>query len=186
MKSVRILPFSAAKGKGNAVRKGVEAANGDYVMFMDADFATDLSALKTALPLLSERCLVVGSRGNKASKVSQRVSPFRNILSWGSRFLIKAMFGLKGISDTQCGWKIADSKTAKSIAKRQRIPGGAFDVEWLWYCKLNGIPYREIPVLWTDQEGSTITHPVRDAARFFRDIVDVRTHKRLYVESEAK
>jgi hypothetical protein len=47
---VKLLPYEDKPGKGWAVKKAIEAADGDYVLFMDADLSTDLHAFDTIKP----------------------------------------------------------------------------------------------------------------------------------------
>ena len=44
--------YDENRGKGGAVKQGILDSTGDYILFMDADLSTDLSAIDTLLPLL--------------------------------------------------------------------------------------------------------------------------------------
>ena len=56
------------KGKGNAVRKGIEVADGDYITFQDADLEYDPNDFKKFLKLINmvKPDLIIGSRFNYA------------------------------------------------------------------------------------------------------------------------
>ena len=56
------------RGKGNAVKKGLEVADGDYITFQDADSEYDPSDFKKFLNLINmvEPDLIIGSRFNYA------------------------------------------------------------------------------------------------------------------------
>ena len=56
------------KGKGNAVKKGLEVADGDYITFQDADLEYDPDDFKKFLNLINmvEPDLIIGSRFNYA------------------------------------------------------------------------------------------------------------------------
>ena len=56
------------RGKGNAVKKGLEVADGDYITFQDADLEYDPSDFKKFLNLINmfEPDLIIGSRFNYA------------------------------------------------------------------------------------------------------------------------
>ena len=46
---VTALSYDDNRGKGGAVKYGIENAKGDYVLFMDADLSTDLEAINRML-----------------------------------------------------------------------------------------------------------------------------------------
>ena len=56
------------RGKGNAVKKGLEVADGDYITFQDADLEYDPNDFKKFLNLINmvEPDLIIGSRFNYA------------------------------------------------------------------------------------------------------------------------
>ena len=63
-----LISYTTNKGKGNAVKKGLESAYGDYVTFQDADLEYDPSDFKKFLNLINmfEPDLIIGSRFNYA------------------------------------------------------------------------------------------------------------------------
>jgi glycosyltransferase involved in cell wall biosynthesis len=63
-----LISYTTNKGKGNAVKKGLESADGDYVTFQDADLEYDPSDFKKFLNLINmfEPDLIIGSRFNYA------------------------------------------------------------------------------------------------------------------------
>ena len=83
-------------------------------------------------------------------------------------------------SDTQCGFKCIESKLAKEIVKRQIINGFAFDVEYLYIAKLNGEKTYEIPVIWRDDRGSTVS-PFKSSMKFLKDMKVVKKNKKNYL-----
>src|SRR3989344_312412 len=50
------------QGKAETVKKGVEEAKGDYILFTDFDQATPISELEKLMPYFSEYDIVIGSR----------------------------------------------------------------------------------------------------------------------------
>lgn len=67
----RFISNAVNGGKGSVIKDGFKAAEGEYVLFMDADLATDLSAIKKALAVFEEQsfCAVVGSRKHRQSHI---------------------------------------------------------------------------------------------------------------------
>ncbi|MEK7556436.1 MAG: glycosyltransferase, partial [Patescibacteria group bacterium] len=65
---IRVLHHAVNQGKGAAVRSGVMAAQGDYVVFMDADGATPIAELPRMVAALAEADIGVGSRWMEGAK----------------------------------------------------------------------------------------------------------------------
>jgi dolichyl-phosphate beta-glucosyltransferase len=180
-KRVRLVPYESQKGKGHNVKRGIEAATGDYVMFMDADLSTDLNAVKKIIPIIGTADCFIGSRHCKGAMILSRQTALRRIISWCSRKLIKAEFRFKGISDTQCGYKLFRNGVAKMLAAKQKDDGFAFDVEYLYILSLNGYAIKEIPVRWSDDPDSTISHPFRTSVGFWKEMRKIKRAKASYV-----
>lgn len=179
---VRFLPFDPQRGKGRAIRRGIEAADGDYVLFMDADFATDLHGLDPYIHELNKYDCLIGSRQAKGAVIVNKRTLKRRFISWCSRILIKMMFHFKNITDTQCGFKLFKTSIAKKMAAKQIVDEFAFDVEYLYYYKLNGYQYAEFPVRWTDDLDSTIKSPYKAGMAFYKDMRRIKKNKKNYIE----
>ncbi|MCR4562445.1 MAG: glycosyltransferase, partial [Bacilli bacterium] len=182
---VKLVPYEDHKGKGHNVQKGFLAATGDYVMFMDADLATDLESIKKILPEIDKYDGFVASRHCKDAKIATPQTFIRRLTSLASRLLIKMKFHFKGLSDTQCGYKLFRTDLAKAMAEHQIIDGFAFDVEYLYFMKLNGFSVKEIPVIWTDDANSTISHPFQAGIAFNKEMRQIKKNKKNYLLSEA-
>lgn len=182
-KNVRFLPFDPNRGKGRAIRRGIEAAEGEYVLFMDADFATDLHCMDSYWDKLDKQDCIVGSRHMKGSIIVNKAPFIRRVMSWGSKTLIRWTFHLK-VHDTQCGYKLFKTDVAKKMVAKQITSEFAFDLEYLYYLKLNGYKYIEIPVRWTDDPDSTIKSPIKTAWAFYKDMMKIRRNKKHYKEEK--
>jgi glycosyltransferase involved in cell wall biosynthesis len=140
-------------GKGAAVRAGLLATQAPYVGFCDADMATDLSALATAVDLLlSGDQLVIASRAHPRSDVQDRHSVVRRAGAAAFRAWARAV--VPGVMDTQCGFKFFAGPVARAAAARMRATGFAFDIELIARCRQLGAEPVEIPVTWRDVPGS--------------------------------
>ncbi|MFI6292934.1 glycosyltransferase [Nonomuraea sp. NPDC050790] len=149
-------------GKGAAVRAGLLETRAPLVGFCDADMATDLDALDVAIGLLlSGERVVIGSRAHTFSEVENRHSRVRELGAVGFRALARRL--VRGVSDTQCGFKFFDGRLAREVAGRMRTPGFAFDVEFLARCAALGSAAMEIPIQWHDMPGSRFS-PARHSA----------------------
>lgn len=160
-------------GKGGAVRRGVLAARGRYVLFVDADQSTPIEQFDRLLTHITEQGadVVVGSRAAEGATESSR-SRVRRALSAGLRAITRRGFGIT-VSDTQCGFKLFTREAAGGLFAMQRLNGFSFDLELLFLATHLGLKVVEEPVEWIDAPGSKVD-PVRVALRFAADLARVR------------
>ena len=167
----------AQPGKGAAVRRGILTSRARFIGYKDADLATPIETLDFVVPLLEGGCqAVVGSRRVGGATYAERQAGNRSVGSMLFRRM--AHWILPGIADTQCGFKFFDGDLARSIAGQLHVEGFAFDVELLRAVGEMGVGIAEIPVVWSEQEGSTL-HALRDGARAAADVVRL-AHRRGY------
>jgi dolichyl-phosphate beta-glucosyltransferase len=161
------LTGCAQPGKGAAVRRGILTSRAQFIGYMDADLATPIETLDTVIPLLSEFAAVVGSRRAPGATLIRRQPVHR--VATSMMFRAVASLVVQGLADTQCGFKFFDGAMARAAARGLRIDGFAFDVELLKALSNMGALRKEIPVMWTDKEGSTLR--LLDGARAAMDVL---------------
>lgn len=154
--AVRVLRLAANRGKGAAVRAGMLDARGEFRLFADADGATPIGELKRLEPaLLAGADLVVGSRVLVDPAVSVRALRHRKLA--GRVFnAIVAGAGLRGIGDSQCGFKCFRAGPAEELFAALETEGFGFDVELLLRAQRRGYRVAEVAVNWADQAGSKV------------------------------
>jgi dolichyl-phosphate beta-glucosyltransferase len=154
--AVRLLRLEENVGKGGTVRAGMLAARGQYRLFTDADGATPIAELKRLEAALAAGAdVAIGSRvladpGVSVTTRRHRVAAGR-VFNW-----VRERFGLRGIADSQCGFKLFRGAVADDLFGRLRTQGFAFDVEILLLAQRAGYRIAEVPVNWTDQPGSKV------------------------------
>lgn len=142
-------------GKGYAVKKGVLAAQGDRILFMDADDSTPVKTeLKKLLDQIKDYPIVIGSRALRDSDIQVRQNVFKVLLGKLGNLLIRLILGLK-INDTQCGFKLFD-KSAKKIFEKLTIDTWGFDFELMFLAKKYGIKVKEVPIVWRNRKESNV------------------------------
>lgn len=177
---VKLLPLENIKGKGHAVKKAILASDADYVLFMDADLATSLDVFDAIKPLLGQKDCFIASRDLKESRYGQKQPFMRRLTHWGCRKVVQWTFHMKGIKDTQCGYKCIKTDLAKLAVERSIIDGFAFDVELLYILYLNGASIVELPCTWTDDPDSSVGSPWKTAKTFYKDVRRIKKNKKNY------
>ncbi|XPV77584.1 MAG: dolichyl-phosphate beta-glucosyltransferase [Desulfovibrio sp.] len=159
-------------GKGFSVARGLLKARGKYIVFSDADLSTPIDELEKFLPKLESGCdVVIGSRRMDDSEVDEKPF-FREAMSFVFNMVV-SLFAVRGIKDTQCGFKAFSKQAARDIAKHQKLYGFSFDVEQLYIAHKLGYCITEVPVKWTHADGSKVS-PVKDALHMFADVMRIR------------
>ncbi len=175
------VSYTPNRGKGGAVAEGIRRASGDYVLFMDADLSTDLKDIITVNNLIDKYDMVIGSRHDKDSKLPQKQPLIRQFIGWCCRLLVNMKFHFH-LKDTQCGFKAIKSDWAKFMVERQIVNDFAFDVEYLYIAKLNGLSIKSIGVTWKDDRGSTV-RVGSSSKKFLKDMSKIKKNKKNYIKN---
>lgn len=175
---VRLLPNPGNRGKGYSIRHGLAEARGRFTGFTDADYKTEIGALDETVRLLESGCdMVIGDRTLGASDIKVRRRGYRQA---GSR-LFKAVFlramGLKGIGDTQCGFKFFRTEAMRDIFAEQQVDGYMFDVEMLLIARKKGYRVCPIGVEWRFDPDSRF-NPVTGMVRNLGELARIRWNHR--------
>jgi dolichyl-phosphate beta-glucosyltransferase len=165
------------RGKGRGVREGVLRAKGKLVGFVDADYKTPIGEVEKILPAFDEGFeVVIGSRRVGDSKIVRPQKLYRRLGSKAFAKVMRAIVGLHGIQDTQCGFKFFTRDAAQKIFSIQQINGYMFDVEILRIaCKL-GYGMKEVGVRWQD-DGDSRSPMISGTIRHARDLLSIRFMK---------
>ncbi len=171
---VRVLRNKGNRGKGFSVRHGVLEAQGELILFTDADLSAPIEEADKLLAALesSHADAVVGSRALERKLIGTHQSPFRE---WGGRFfnlLVRIATGLD-IHDTQCGFKLFRRSTTRLAFERQRVERFGFDPEILFLIERGGGKVVEVPVRW-NHNPATKVHYLRDSLHMSLDLVILR------------
>jgi dolichyl-phosphate beta-glucosyltransferase len=174
---VRVLRHERNRGKGAAVRTGLLASRGRKVLVSDADFSTPIEEVEKLERFLQDGTpLVIGSRGLADSQVRQRQPFYREMMGKTFNRLIR-LFGVRGIRDTQCGFKLARGDEGRRLAAELKIDGFAYDVELIWLARRRGYQVAEVGVIWVNSPDSRVD-PIRSSFSMFRDVITMRLRHR--------
>ncbi len=141
-------------GKGAAVRAGMLAAEGDLVIFADADMATPPDQIPLLVSALRDHDVALGSRIQPDGSDMRATQPtYRRAL--GKVFHLLASIWVVGpVKDTQCGFKGFTREAAQDLFARQRVTSIVFDVELIYLARRRGYRMAIVPIRWFDKRGS--------------------------------
>ncbi len=175
------------RGKGYVVRRGMMEVEADYLLFSDADLAAPIEEIEKLWAAVQKGAVVaIGSRPLKESTLEIRQPWHREMLGRLFNKLVQ-MLAVRGIDDTQCGFKLFRQDVARDIFSRCKLDGFGFDFESLIIARDLGHPIAEVPIRWSHQEGSKVVL-MRDGPRMLRDLVKLRLwgkRKRLQASTDS-
>lgn len=171
IKHFTIIESSPNMGKGYALKKGMLAAHGDNILFLDADGSTAIKELDKFFDFLAEDYdIVIASRRVEGSSVKV---PFkRKILGEIYILFARIILGIK-VSDINCGFKIFKKDTARKIFSKQVMNDWSFDAEDLFLAGKDGCRIKEIPVKWVHKDTSKV-RPLRDGIKSFTSLIKIK------------
>ncbi|CAA6815223.1 MAG: glycosyl transferase, group 1 family protein [uncultured Thiotrichaceae bacterium] len=159
-------------GKGFSIARGMIKAKGDIVLFSDADLSTPIEEVEKLIPYFEKGYdVVIGSRKMENSDVEEKPW-YRDIMSVAFNTAVQVI-SVKGIKDTQCGFKAYSREAAQQIALLQRVYGFGFDVEHLYIARKHDFKIKEVAVKWVHMEGSKVS-PIKDSIHMFLDLLKIR------------
>jgi dolichyl-phosphate beta-glucosyltransferase len=170
---LRLLENPGNYGKGYSVRNGALHAQGEIVLFSDADLSSPIPEADKLFAAIAEGVdVAIGSRWLKSELQIQRQPFYRQLLGRLFNLVLRLILGLN-YKDTQCGFKAFTRRSAQAIFPLQRVERWGFDPELLYLARKFGFSVKEIPVVWSHREGTRI-NPWRDGVRMFADAVQIR------------
>lgn len=170
---VSVLGYKNNKGKGHAVRVGMERALGDYALFLDADMSAIPHEVEKFMHEMRRGTpVIIGTRKSKdnATIISQPV--YRMFM--GRVFnMLANWFVWMTLSDFNCGFKCFSREAREKIFPKCLIDRWLFDVELLFLAKLLGLKIVEVPIVWKNDPKTTIKLK-RDVFQSLFDLLRIR------------
>ena len=145
-------------------------AKGNYVLFTDADLSTPIEELDKLMKYVDNYDVVIASRALKDSKI--KALKHRKLLGRVFAFFVN-MLAVRGIQDTQCGFKLFTINAAKKIFSKQIINGWAFDVEVLFLARKLNYKIKEVGVRWQHFHHKDVA-PTGQSLKMLKEVLKVR------------
>lgn len=167
----RVL-FEPRQGKGAAVKTGMLAGRGEYLVICDADFSMPVEEVSKFVPANGTTYdVAIASREVKGAR---RIGEpeYRHLMGRIFNLIVRVM-AIPHIQDTQCGFKSFRREVAQDVFNLQTIDGWGFDVEVLFIALKRGYRLMEIPITWYYKPQSRIS-PIRDSVNMVLEVLRVR------------
>lgn len=175
IRNLKIIDRAVNRGKGYTVREGMLGACGRVRLFCDADNSTDIAHFEKMKPLFDAGCdVVIASRNSMDVREAQQSVP----QAWYKRAMghlgnvVVQVLAVRGIWDTQCGFKAFRAEAAERIFSQATIDGWGFDIEILALARALKYKIGIIPAHWVNDDRSHFRWV--DYVRVVGDIVKVR------------
>ena len=184
--SVRVTGYKDNKGKGGAIRHAMLEAQGEIIMFTDADLAYGTDVIKRAYDRMisqPETDMLIGSR-NLSKDGYEGYTALRKLMSKVYIRLLGFIGGFR-LSDSQCGCKAFRGNAAREIFKRAKVNSFAFDFECILWAQNLGFKISEMPVKIINHRASTV-HIFRDTVKMLRDVYGIRRRVKKEFKAEGR
>ncbi len=174
----KVIRYENNRGKGFAVRTGLEACSAPIALFSDADLSTPIEEMEKLIEPIKtgEYDITFGSRALDRTLIGTH-QPWRREQG-GKVFnlVVRLMTGMP-FWDTQCGFKAFNMEKFRPLLDVMQIDRFGFDVEFLDVANLHGLRLMEIPVRWNNDDRSKV-NVFRDSIRMFDEVRQIRRNAR--------
>jgi dolichyl-phosphate beta-glucosyltransferase len=178
-----LIESNPNRGKGYVVRQGMLAVEAKWILFTDADLAAPIEEIEKLIPAIEGGAdIAIGSRPLRESRLEVRQPWYRELLGRTSNKLVQ-LLAVRGIQDTQCGFKLFRQAAATEVFRRCKLNGFSFDFEALFVARDLGLTIAEVPIRWAHQEGSKVVF-WRDYPRALKDLIFLRLKGRTWRMAE--
>jgi dolichyl-phosphate beta-glucosyltransferase len=170
---LQLLENPGNRGKGYSVRNGMLHAQGEILLFSDADLSSPIEEAAKLLAAIADGAdIAIGSRWLRSDLQTQRQPFYRQLFGRIFNVMLRMTLGLS-FKDTQCGFKAFTRRAARTIFPLQKIERWGFDPELLYLARTFRFKVAEVPVAWAHSEGTRIS-PLRDGAKMFLELLKIR------------
>jgi len=147
------IKLPGRNGMGNAIKKGILASKGDYIILMDADNSAKINDMINKVKDL-ERFESYDIINFDRYSLKENNIPFkRRFPSRGLNFILRALFKID-VLDTQCDYKIMKKSAVQPVINKITVTNAFFLSAIFIYAKKMKLNIIEIPIRYHHKEGS--------------------------------
>jgi dolichyl-phosphate beta-glucosyltransferase len=171
-----VIRYEDHRGKGHAVKTGMEQTCGDFAMFADSGGCVPYEDVLRGLELVkSGMCEIAhGSRKTQGCRIEKAQSLYRRICSKLFHWFVTCYVKVPAeFTDTQCGFKIYHGDVARHLYGECITDGFAFDIEIIMRAQKEGYRIKEFPVDWTCDPDSRLS-PSRSFRRVLSELITIK------------
>jgi dolichyl-phosphate beta-glucosyltransferase len=170
---LQLLPNPGNRGKGYSVRNGMLHAQGEILLFSDADLSSPIEEASKLFEAIARGAdVAIGSRWMRSELQTEKQPLHRQLFGRLFNLALRITLGLK-FKDTQCGFKAFTRRAAQTVFPLQTIERWGFDPELIYLAQKFGFRVEEVPVAWAHREGTRI-NPLRDGIRMLGEMLQIR------------
>lgn len=171
LRGYRLIDHPHNLGKGAAIKTGVMAAKGDWVLFVDLDLAVPLETINLFFNN-QDADLLIASRRTQGARILTHQNWLREFLGCSFTYLSNLILGTNH-TDLTCGFKMIKAPVTRKLFALQKLKTWAYDAEILFLAKKLNYTVKELPVDWSDVKGSKVKFP-KDLIQSFIDLLKIR------------
>jgi len=180
--SFTLLKNTENRGKGYSVKRGMLAAKGESVLFMDADNSTRIDQLDKLLELLNDGCDVsIASRRMASSKILSP-QPLHRIVLGNMYIMFSRIILGSSVNDYNCGFKLYNAKATKLLFSKLTRNDWSFDSELVYLIYKYKLKAESVPVRWEHKEKTSKVKPLSDGIKSLFSLFTIRLNaiKKIY------
>ena len=170
---LRLVNNPGNRGKGYSVRNGMLHAQGEILLFSDADLSSPIEEAPKLFAAIKDGAdIAIGSRWLKPELQTTRQPLRRQLFGRVFNLALRVILGLE-FKDTQCGFKAFNRHAVDVVFPLQKIERWGFDPEILFLAETHDFKVEEVPVKWAHREGGAM-NPLRDGLRMVWEMLRIR------------
>ena len=141
---------SGRSGMGGAIKRGMLASNGEYIILMDGDGSSNLQSVMRSVELITKYDIV---NFNRYSDAKNKIPLKRKFASRSFNLMLRFVYRIR-VSDTQCGYKIMRRAAVMPLIRKITVSNAFFLSAMFIYAKKYGVSVVEKPIKYDHSDGS--------------------------------
>ena len=173
IRNLNVIENDRNIGKGFSLKKGIKISKGELILLTDADLSTPIKEFEKLYSFYKAGySVVIGSRNVINSNIKRQRPLKRKIVGRLFNILLRLILNLN-FNDTQCGFKLFNSKILKNIITKSFVNRFCIDPELLYIANKKNLKIKEVGVEWSDNYNSSVNLK-KDILNMFLDLIKIK------------